>query len=620
MSSAPLPTRIISLSRAEFVRRFGDLDTSRALCGYTPPGDTHAVLTLLAHARPARVLEIGTAYGDMTANLTEWSPDDTRVVSIGIVRGMGEAGAPEQAYEIPSPDELGRRAGHFGKAHKAAIIAADSRGFDFDGAGPFDFTFIDGGHDLLQAGHDSRAVYTATAPGGWLVWHDMGSPLPWVRVREAIERAGFAEAVEHVEGTMVAFLRKGGGDREVAEEGRSPGSPAVRPPIDPRSASRRPLRIVWEGPQAPAHSFALSNRELCLKLIARGHDLTVVPTGSRAEDDGPIRLHPGLEGRVRDRADGTADVHVRHQWPPSFEPPPSGRWVVFQPWEFGSIPAAWVGPMSTAVDEVWAYTRYVRDCYIAAGVPAEKVHVVPLGVDPDVFRPGVPPMPLATSRRFRFLFVGGTIHRKGIDVLLDAYASAFTAGDDVCLVVQDFGVGSFYRGQTAEQRIERLRAAAGAPEVLYLERALGWRELAGLYAACDCLVHPYRCEGFGLPIAEAMACGLPAVVTGYGASLDFCDEENSYLVLARPGRFAERRVGEIETVDYPWLAEPDPRVLASTLRRAAADPEETRRKGRVASEHIRGRFTWAHAASAVEARLEALRRMPVRRTADGREG
>ena len=82
--------------------------------------------------------------------------------------------------------------------------------------------------------------------------------------------------------------------------------------------------------------------------------------------------------------------------PPSFEPPPSGHWVVMQPWEFGSIPAAWVGPMSKVVDEVWTYTSWVRDCYVAAGVPADRVQVVPVGVDPDVFRPGVRPKALVT--------------------------------------------------------------------------------------------------------------------------------------------------------------------------------------------------------------------------------
>src|SRR5207247_6572275 len=100
------------------------------------------------------------------------------------------------------------------------------------------------------------------------------------------------------------------------------------------------------------------------------------------------------------------------------------------------------------------------------------VHVIPLGFDPLRFRPGLEPLPLATSKRFRFLFVGGTIHRKGIDLLLEAYARTFSAADDVCLVVKDMGVGTFYRGQTAEQRIAELRSRPGAPEIEYVEQAL----------------------------------------------------------------------------------------------------------------------------------------------------
>jgi glycosyltransferase involved in cell wall biosynthesis len=335
--------------------------------------------------------------------------------------------------------------------------------------------------------------------------------------------------------------------------------------------------------------------------VARGHDLTVIPTGGRGEGSVPIVLHPTLV------------PHVREQWPPSFEPPPAGHWVVIQPWEYGSIPAAWVGPMSRLVDEVWAYSRYLRDCYIASGLPAARVQVVPLGVDPDAFRPRAQPMALPSAKRFKFLFVGGTIHRKGIDLLLDAYGSTFSAGDDVCLVIKDFGADSFYRGQTAGAAIDRLRSTPGAPEVLYVDRTLETAELAGLYTACDCLVHPYRGEGFGLPIAEAMACGTPAIVTGYGAARDFCDESNSYPILARVPRFAQRRIGDIETADHPWLAEPDAVVLRHTLRHVFEQPEEARRKGLVASAQIRGRFTWAHAADAIEARLEALGGTPIRR-------
>src|SRR5262249_49083189 len=139
----------------------------------------------------------------------------------------------------------------------------------------------------------------------------------------------------------------------------------------------------------------------------------------------------------------------------------------------------------------------------------------------------------------------------------EAYARAFTAADDVCLVVKDMGTATFYGGQTAEGPIAQLQARPGAPEIEYFDRPLAEEELARLYTACDCLVHPYRGEGFGLPVAEAMACGLPVVVTGYGAARDFCDDATSYLLPAQPRRFSEKRVGGLETVDYPWLAEPD---------------------------------------------------------------
>jgi glycosyltransferase involved in cell wall biosynthesis len=175
------------------------------------------------------------------------------------------------------------------------------------------------------------------------------------------------------------------------------------------------------------------------------------------------------------------------------------------------------------------------------------------------------------------------------------------------------GVGSFYKGQTAERLIGQYQRRQGGPEILYLEQQLSETDLAGLYAACDCLVHPYRGEGFGLPIAEAMACGLPAIVTGIGAAADFCDEHSAYLLPARRSYFPEKRVGQWETVDYPWLAEPDGEALTHFLRHVYEHPEEARTKGRRGCECIRQHFTWDHAAQAAERRMRALREKPIRR-------
>ena len=461
-------TRLVTISRGEFAARFGSPDIAGALCGYTREADTRAVLTLVCHARPRRVLEVGTALGHMTANLTRWTPDEARVFTLDLVQGMSSAvpGAAEQQVEVPPPGERGRFADAFGAAHKAVFITADSMTYDFGRLAPLDFAFIDGGHDREHVRNDSRKAYDALAPGGWLVWHDFNSPVPWVRVREAIERLGFSEPVVHVEGTEVAFLRK----------------QAPLPSLGTVPAPGGPVRVAWEGDFEGLHSLAMVNRALCRSLLERGHDLGLLQDAAGpAVGIGPsVPLDPRLAARLgRGPRGGPAQVHVRHRWPPRLDPPPHGRWVLMQPWEFGSLPRAWL-PMLRRVDEVWAYSRSVRDAYLEAGVPPERVHVVPLGVDPEVFRPGLTPLPLPPGPSVRFLFVGGTIFRKGIDVLLAAYTRAFRASDGVGLVIKDMGSRSFYRGQTAEAQVAELRER-GYP-VEYIDRDLTETELAGLYA------------------------------------------------------------------------------------------------------------------------------------------
>ena len=143
---------------------------------------------------------------------------------------------------------------------------------------------------------------------------------------------------------------------------------------EPALANER-LAIVWEGPQVGLHSFAQVNRELCRRLGERGHEIVLAPSRIPPAES---RTPPGQEGiavNSREAARGPIAAHVRHQWPPNFTHPPAGHWVMMQPWEFGSLPRSWIGPLSHEVDDCWAYSRFVRDCYIQSGIPADRVHV-----------------------------------------------------------------------------------------------------------------------------------------------------------------------------------------------------------------------------------------------------
>lgn len=381
-------------------------------------------------------------------------------------------------------------------------------------------------------------------------------------------------------------------------------------------STTQPITLRWEGSQFVVHSLALINREICLRLAQdKQFDLSVIPYETHQFGPEVDPRFNYIEKNLNRSLSRPADVHIRHQWPPDLNPPAEGHWVMIQPWEFGSLPKEWIAVMQEKVDEVWAYTHYVRNCYIQSGLPEDRVFVVPPGVDTHVFRPDTSPLSLKTKKQFKFLFVGGTIIRKGIDILLDAYAHTFTATDDVCLVIKDMGGQSFYQGRTAQEMITKIQHTSGAPEIEYIDRTLNEAELAGLYTACDCLVHPYRGEGFGLPIAEAMAAGLPVIVTGYGAALDFCDHDNAYLIPARMVQLPEKRIGERETVDYPWWAEPDVEALKVLLRRVFAQPQEAKAKAQKGIAHIRANFSWDHSADAVKARLNILRDKPIQRLA-----
>ncbi|MCB9831517.1 MAG: glycosyltransferase [Planctomycetes bacterium] len=378
---------------------------------------------------------------------------------------------------------------------------------------------------------------------------------------------------------------------------------------EPRRVPARSLAalpLIWEGTQFRHHSLAVVNREICSRLIARGHDLEARLYEEHAFDAAAMPRFRRLQARFDQPCREPALVHVRHQWPPRFADFDAPAGVMIQPWEFGSVPRTWIDEMSSRLRELWVPSRYNRQCYIDGGFAADRVRVIPNGVDLERFNPEVAPLRLPTRKAFKFLFVGGTIPRKGIRILLEAYSRAFGPQDDVCLIVKDVGVGGVYEGSTMGSTVRAMAADPARPEILYLDRDLDQDELVALYRAADVLVHPYLGEGFGMPIAEAMACGLPVIVTGLGAALDFCNRDNAWLVSARRLDLAARRVGDLDVCAHPWISEPDLDALVAAMKDAAVSADLRRKRGLAARELIAAEFGWDQVVDLIEERLEAL--------------
>ena len=300
---------------------------------------------------------------------------------------------------------------------------------------------------------------------------------------------------------------------------------------------------------------------------------------------------------------------ITHHWPPDFAPGSEGPTVAVLPWEVGSPPQMWVRSVRERVDRVWVPSAFVRDGYVASGMPPGIVDVVPNGVDLDRFTPEGPVRAIDgggadVEAGCTFLFVGGTIWRKGVDVLLAAWHRAFDPGDDVRLVIKDFGVTSSYRGQTTGADVLALAARRDVAPVIYLTDDLPPDELPALYRAADVAVLPYRAEGFCLPALEAMACGVPVIHTGAGPTGEFCTPDAGWALRSQRVEF-EARTYAGATAGPAYALEVDPDVLAGALRAAATDACDRRTRG-VAARRAALRMSWDAAGAIAEERLVEL--------------
>jgi hypothetical protein len=125
------------------------------------------------------------------------------------------------------------------------------------------------------------------------------------------------------------------------------------------------------------------------------------------------------------------------------------------------------------------------------------------------------------------------------------------------------------------------------------------------------LVHPYRGEGFAMPVLEAMASGLPVIHTAGGPTDEFCPPEAGWRIRSRRRAIPGGRVDRFETVGEPWMLEPDVGHLTELLREAAASEDERARRGAIGRSAAL-RYGWDRIAALYAERAAALAARPPR--------
>jgi len=196
-----------------------------------------------------------------------------------------------------------------------------------------------------------------------------------------------------------------------------------------------------------------------------------------------------------------------------------------------------------ACDAALCVGRDLAEATKALGVAAEKVHVVPQGVDTNVFNPGSQAdarRRLGVPEHGKLLtFVGNLLPVKGLDILLDALA-LLQRREVVCRL---YLVGSGASRGALEAQVSKL----GLTEAVTFVGAVAQSDLPDWYRAADLTVLSSRSEGIPNALRESLACGTPFVATNVGGVHEIADGN-----------------------PHPLLTPGDPAALAEGIRQALA--------------------------------------------------
>ncbi len=207
-------------------------------------------------------------------------------------------------------------------------------------------------------------------------------------------------------------------------------------------------------------------------------------------------------------------------------------------------------------------------------IAPEKVTVVSPGYDPALYSPGDNGAEPSVGPDPYLLYVGNLLPHKNLPRLLDAFA-ILRRRLQVRLIIRGEGWPAYTRSL-----YEQVETLGLAESVIFLEYA-DEETLRDLYRRAACLVLPSLGEGFGLPVLEAMACGLP-VITSRVSSL---------------AEIAGDAAVTVNPYDATELSDAMHRVLTDRDLR-----EDLRRRGLERA----GQFTWRQTAEHVSALLDEV--------------
>lgn len=296
-------------------------------------------------------------------------------------------------------------------------------------------------------------------------------------------------------------------------------------------------------------SWAYVVSRLAQAMEELGHNVYCASTNGVSNNDGEfLNERRILQSLIDLQKFGPGKKQIDFDWcytvPPNlgkrFLKNSKHRGVIYN-YETNIWPAQWKNYYHL-VDYFFPSSNFSAEVFVNNGVPADKIFVIPHGVDTLRFNPNIEPIKLRTKKKFKFVSVTAPHLRKNIAGLLETYCEAFTKNDDVCLVlktkVYKHKDGQFSNNNPKGRKgfeiilgdtLKKLAKKFGRnmPEIELLTGHVD--NVASIYNACDCNITATGSEGFYMPGLESQSCNLINIAPRYSGHLDFLNDKNALL-------------------------------------------------------------------------------------------
>lgn len=271
--------------------------------------------------------------------------------------------------------------------------------------------------------------------------------------------------------------------------------------------------------------------------------------------------------------------------------------------EATEAPESWV-PYCNMMDELWVPTEWDRKKFVKAGVNV-PIYVIAQGIDSNYFHPNAAPMRTDATETFKFLVNAAWYPRKNLKNLITAFQAEFKRGEDVCLIVKTLNLGL---NKGIKEELKDIINVKDAANVYVREEEIQEYQLPSLYTMADCFVLPTRGEGWGLPLFEALACGIPVITTGYGAPNEVLRDKKGKPL---PGVHFLDYTEVMATDPYVYMegkkwAEPSLPQLMQEMRYQFENRPKEKALALETSKLIREQFDWYEVVKPMKHRIEEI--------------